>query len=111
SDATAYVHRDPSFNVMFGMNWTDDSFTEHVPEALRVWDRAFMDLRSQYFAPELIAQGGYTNYLDEDSQMASKVVANRRFGSNFPRLAEAKRKYDPDNLFSKWFPIATAPKA
>ncbi|KAG8769035.1 hypothetical protein FRC12_005202 [Ceratobasidium sp. 428] len=111
SNATAYPHRDPSFNVLFITNWSEDSFSGKVPDNLRAWDRVFMDLRSEHFAPELIAQGGYTNYLDEDSQMASNGVANRRFGSNFPRLAEAKRKYDPNNLFSKWFPIMAAPTA
>ncbi|KAG9084585.1 hypothetical protein FRC07_013600, partial [Ceratobasidium sp. 392] len=105
SDATAFVHREPAYNVMFVMHWTEDSFGDRAAGVLRAWDQVFMDIRKSHFAPELIAEGGYTNYLDEDSQMASKVVANRRFGSNFPRLAEIKRKYDPDYLFSKWFPI------
>ncbi|KAG8748988.1 hypothetical protein FRC12_013681 [Ceratobasidium sp. 428] len=87
------------------MHWADDAFTNQVADVVRALDDAFIGLRDQLFAPELVGQGGYTNYLDEDSQMGSKVVANRRFGSNFARLTEVKRKYDPDNLFSKVFAV------
>jgi hypothetical protein len=31
------------------------------------------------------------------------------FGDNYPRLQEIKKRYDPDNVFSKWFSIAPAP--
>ncbi|KAG9119802.1 hypothetical protein FRC07_005006 [Ceratobasidium sp. 392] len=111
SDATAFVHRSPTYNLMLVMHWADDSFTPQGADAARVLDDAFMSYRNQHFAPELVGQGGYTNYLDEESQMASKAVVNRRFGSNFPRLLEIKRKYDPDNLFSKWFQITQTPEA
>ncbi|QRV92198.1 FAD-binding domain protein [Ceratobasidium sp. AG-Ba] len=111
SDGTAYVHRDPTYNIMCLLCWEDPAFTQQAADVARAFDEEFMGHRNKHFPPQLIAQGGYTNYLDEDSQMASKVVVNRRFGSNFPRLAELKRKYDPDNLFGKWFPIATGQTA
>lgn len=28
------------------------------------------------------------------------------FGANYARLQQIKRKYDPDLVFNKWFPIA-----
>ncbi|KAG8734838.1 hypothetical protein FRC10_011381 [Ceratobasidium sp. 414] len=111
SSYTAYPHRDPAFNIVHGMQWIDPAFADKAPGMLRALDDGFMVVRSEHFAPELVQRGGYTNYLDEESQMASAAVANRRFGGNFPRLAEAKRKYDPGNLFSKWFPITDAPAA
>jgi hypothetical protein len=86
---------------MYAMHWTDQAFTDKAPEVVRAQDQAFIDLRCQHFPLELVQHGGYTNYLDEDSQMANKAVTNRRFGSNFPRLAGVKHKYDPDNLFGK----------
>ncbi|KAG8735542.1 hypothetical protein FRC10_010411 [Ceratobasidium sp. 414] len=101
SDATAYVHRDPTYNVMCALQWTDDTFTDKAADVARALDESFINYRSECFPLDLVQQGGYTNYLDEESQMESKVVANRRFGSNFPRLAEVKRKYDPGNLFGK----------
>ncbi|QRV92197.1 FAD-binding domain protein [Ceratobasidium sp. AG-Ba] len=111
SDTTAYVHRDPTYNITCLMSWEDSSFTPKAAGVARALDQEFMAHRSKHFPPQLIAQGGYTNYLDEDSQMTSKVVVNRRFGSNILRLAQMKGKYDPDNLFGKWFPIATGPAA
>ncbi|KAG8778739.1 hypothetical protein FRC12_024847 [Ceratobasidium sp. 428] len=57
SNATAYPHRDPSFKVLFITNWSEDSFSNKVSDNLRAWDRAFMDLRSEHFASELIHCG------------------------------------------------------
>ncbi|KAG8700072.1 hypothetical protein FRC08_004938 [Ceratobasidium sp. 394] len=107
-DATAYVHRDPTFNVVSVMHWVDPAFTDKAADVARALDESFIDFRSEYYPAELIRQGGYTNYLDEESQMESEVVVNRRFGSNYPRLAEVKRKYDPENLFGRWFAITPA---
>ena len=28
------------------------------------------------------------------------------FAANYPRLQKLKHEHDPDNIFSKWFPIA-----
>lgn len=33
---------------------------------------------------------------------------NAVFGENLPRLRELKRKYDPDMMFNKWYPIPPA---
>lgn len=27
------------------------------------------------------------------------------FGPNYPKLQKIKGKYDPENMFNKWFPI------
>ena len=43
---------------------------------------------------------------DEDS--ADGIVKNKAeglFGKNYPRLQELKKKYDPENIFNKWFAI------
>ena len=30
------------------------------------------------------------------------------FASNYPRLQEIKKKYDPENIFNRWYPITPA---
>ena len=87
------------------MQWTDPAFTEQAVPATLALDKAFAKNRNSFFAPELVGQGGYINYLDTESRTANKEVFHSRFGSNFPRLVEAKRKYDPSNLFGRWFAI------
>lgn len=105
TDATAYVHRKPTYNIVHAVVWSDPAFTEQVSIATLALDKAFVDSRDKLFAPELVGQGGYTNYLDTESGTAKKEVVHSRFGTNFPRLVEAKRKYDPSNLFGRWFAI------
>lgn len=83
------------------IRWTDPAFTDQAPQAARDLDGVFVQTRAEFFEPKLVGQGGYTNYLDEESRIASGEVSNRRFGTNFPRLVEVKKKYDPLNKFGK----------
>ncbi|PPR02442.1 hypothetical protein CVT24_001991 [Panaeolus cyanescens] len=53
---------------------------------------------------------GYTNY-DPDAAGNSPVSydkAKQSFGDNYPRLQVIKKRYDPENIFNKWFPIVPA---
>jgi hypothetical protein len=92
------------------MNWTDPSFTEHAPGVTRDLDQAYISSRDAHFPRELVGEGGYINYLDEESRKANQnpEFTSRRFGSNTPRLVEVKKKYDPANVFGKWFAVPTA---
>lgn len=47
---------------------------------------------------------GYTNF-DPD---AAGSDAARVFGPNYKRLREVKRKYDPENVWNRWYPIEPA---
>ncbi len=84
SDATAYAHRDVSFN--FGIMYAsgDPAQNEAGIAAVREYYKAL--------APHMA--GFYTNLNDDTEQ---KTWGN--YGPNYPRLVELKNRYDPGNLF------------
>ncbi|KIM46256.1 hypothetical protein M413DRAFT_441337 [Hebeloma cylindrosporum] len=58
---------------------------------------------------------GYSNYdpegaFTENGKISAKAIekAKHIFGDNYQRLQEIKKRYDPDNIFNKWFPIIPA---
>ncbi|QRV77386.1 FAD-binding domain protein [Ceratobasidium sp. AG-Ba] len=102
-DATAYVHRSPTWNLAYIMTWDDSSFTPRAGPLTMVLDNAYTEARDRFFPQELTREGGYMNYLDEESRLANKEFVYKRFGQNFKRLVEVKNKYDNGNLFGRWF--------
>jgi FAD/FMN-containing dehydrogenase len=54
------------------------------------WGRRYSEALAPY-----AEEGGYVNFMSGDDQV--RVRANYR--RNYDRLAEIKRRYDPDNLF------------
>jgi hypothetical protein len=91
------------YNVAYVPTWSDPAFTEHAAKATLALNQVFVQSRNAHFPSAAHGEGGYTNYMDEESRVATKDFANRRFGSNYPRLVELKRKYDPGNVFGRWF--------
>lgn len=48
---------------------------------------------------------------DGSEDMDPALLASRAeilFGEHYPRLQELKKEHDPENIFSKWFPITPA---
>jgi hypothetical protein len=84
--ATAFPHRRPGYDCIILSQWSDPAETE---AAIR-WARdTYESLRPH------MSDGAYVNYLDNDD--ASRVRA--AYGPNYDRLAQLKRRYDPDNTF------------
>ena len=85
-DATAYTHRDAQFVVNAHGRWDDPA-----DDAKGVaWAREL----SQAAAP--FATGGvYVNFMTQEE--TSRIHA--AYGSNYQRLVELKKKFDPSNLF------------
>lgn len=52
----------------------------------------------------------YERLKDPEAVTGDKKFDKARlaFGENYGRLQQLKRKYDPENIFNKWFPIVPA---
>jgi FAD/FMN-containing dehydrogenase len=84
--ATAYPHRQPGYNLFLISQWTDVAQTD----TCIAWARETFDELSPHMADR-----SYTNYLSADDYHRVRHA----YGSNYDRLVELKRRYDPDNLF------------
>jgi len=87
-DATAFSHRQKCFNVSALAVWDDPAAdADHI-----AWSR-----RTAAAVEEHSKGGGYLNYGAPDEPVERVRAA---YGaSNFERLQQAKRRYDPHNLF------------
>jgi FAD/FMN-containing dehydrogenase len=85
-DATAFVHREPHHSMQYLAYW--GGATHQRPSL--TWLRAFHDSMHPY-----VTGGAYVNYADPDLQHWQRAY----YGSNYPRLVQVKKRYDPDRLF------------
>jgi FAD/FMN-containing dehydrogenase len=84
--ATAFGHRDANFSMVI-LSASEDPADDAADTK---WVRDYADA----VAPHSEV-GGYVNFMDDDD--GSRVRAN--YGSNYDRLVQIKRAYDPGNLF------------
>lgn len=85
-NSAAYAHRDAKFVMNVHGRWEDPA----DDELCIGWARDYFNASAPF------ASGGvYVNFLtaDEGDRVRSA------YGPNYDRLAQVKRKYDPDNLF------------
>ena len=85
-DQTAFGLRRVHYSINIMPGWTEPSMAERCLD----W--------AQDFAAALTAFGAadaYVNYLGDEGPSAVKAA----YGANYRRLAELKKKYDPDNFF------------
>ena len=84
--SAAYAHRDAKFVMNVHGRWEDPA-----DDKLYIgWARDFFNASAPF-----ASSGVYVNFLtaDEGDRVRSA------YGPNYGRLAQVKRKYDPDNLF------------
>ncbi|WP_406688229.1 FAD-binding oxidoreductase [Saccharopolyspora sp. ID03-671] len=86
ADETAFAYRDANFATVIAGMWPDPADNEANIE----WVRDYYAATAPHSE-----EGGYVNFMAADDQ--GRVKANYR--QNYDRLAEIKRRYDPDNLF------------
>ena len=85
SGATAYVARDAKFVLNVHGRWEEAAQDQAGIE----WARAFFQASAPY-----ASGGAYVNFMTEEE--GDRVAA--AYGPNYARLAEIKKKYDPQNL-------------
>ena len=88
-DATAYVHRRSLAMLQYSASWVDSS-PPTVVAANRQWIETAWRLMRPY-----VSSGAYSNYADPDLVDWEQAY----WGSNFTKLTEVKRAYDPGNVF------------
>lgn len=86
ADATAYYHRDAKFVLNVHGRWDD---VEHDEMGI-AWAREFFQASLPY-----ASAGAYVNFMTEEE--GDRVAAV--YGSNYDRLMQVKKRYDPENIF------------
>lgn len=93
-EATAFPHRDASFDLGIYGGWSDPARDAEIME----WAQRVAEAMQPY------STGGvYANYLDRDEGDRGRGA----FDGNYERLAEIKQKWDPKNLFEHNVTIET----
>ncbi len=86
ADAMAYGSRDARFVLNVHARWDDPAEDEKCV----AWARAFFQASAPY-----ASAGAYVNFMTEEE--GDRVAA--AYGANYGRLVQAKRQYDPENVF------------
>lgn len=85
-ESTAYAHRDARFVMNVHVRWDDPADDA----------RSIASAREFYRRTSPFATGGvYVNFLTADEEDRVRAA----YGASYERLAQVKRRYDPENLF------------
>ena len=86
ANAMAYGHRDAKFVLNVHGRWDENTEDQRCI----AWARAFFQATAPY-----ASAGAYVNFMtgDETDRVATA------YGTNYNRLAQIKKQYDPDNVF------------
>jgi FAD/FMN-containing dehydrogenase len=84
--AMAYGHRDAKFVLNVHGRWDDAKDDQKCVK----WAREFFNASAPY-----ASAGAYVNFMTAEE--SERVAA--AYGSNYARLVEIKRRYDPENVF------------
>lgn len=86
ADSMAYAHRDAKFALNVHGRWDQAADDERCI----AWAREFFESSSPYASGTV-----YVNFMTKDE--VDRIAA--AYGSNYDRLVQIKRKYDPENVF------------
>ena len=106
-DATAYANRNNVAIIGVDYQWDDPSLDKEMRAAAVAYSTHVKDLVKERKLKALVHEDGqrditacYPNFTTGDEKILSV------YGENLPRLKELKRKYDPEFMWDKWFPIS-----
>jgi FAD/FMN-containing dehydrogenase len=85
-EAMAYGHRDAKFVLNVHARWDE---VEDDQKGI-AWARGFFEASKPY-----ASAGAYVNFMTAEE--SDRVIA--AYGANYERLAQIKKRYDPDNIF------------
>jgi FAD/FMN-containing dehydrogenase len=83
---TAFSHREPGYNIGIFAVWDDQA----AERAAVDWGRSFWKGLQPF-----VRAAVYSNYLQDEGDERARAA----YGTNYPRLARLKGKYDPSNFF------------
>jgi len=86
ADETAFAYRDARFSALIAGAWLQSADNETNIQWVRDYYEALRPSSEE---------GGYVNFMSNDDE--NRVQTN--YGQNYNRLVEAKKHYDPTNLF------------
>jgi FAD/FMN-containing dehydrogenase len=89
ANATAYAHRSAGFAININGVWLPQ---EPIADAETAW------VRQLYAAVEPYQSGVYVNFLGDEGQDRVRAAYGE---ATYARLAEVKRRFDPDNIFHR----------
>jgi FAD/FMN-containing dehydrogenase len=85
--ATAVPHRNEGYNLLISSVWDDAA----ADDANIAWTKETFAAMNEFFSG-----GRWLNYLTDDQ---GEDAIHGAYGANYERLAELKRRYDPENVF------------
>ncbi|KAF4610041.1 hypothetical protein D9613_010480 [Agrocybe pediades] len=103
ADATAFP-RGLEANLMINISW--DNSIQNLTHDARKYAGELTDILRGDEVDSLVP--GYSNYDDSATAAIGEEKAKAAFRTNYPKLQGIKKKYDPENVFNKWFPITPA---
>ncbi|KAH8114450.1 FAD-binding domain-containing protein [Phellopilus nigrolimitatus] len=107
SGATAFNNRVPHVWAITNVMWDDEPGAAEKGQGVRELARRLVDvLVSREVNPEDAKDKAYAGFIGDEDLSVSR--SQTLFGDNYPRLQQLKKKYDPELLFNKWYPIEPA---